>query len=98
MGKLHCHTGVHTLLVDDGGCPCLFLEWDNIVGKLVLLRIISHIQQAEADLSQTCRRCTECAACHNLVNQFVGHHLSCLIVESKRAEEVFLYGKVFHEL
>ena len=60
--------------------------------------VIGHVEQPEAHLSQTTVADEEIAAFHDAFYQFVGNGLARLIVESKRAQKVFLHGIVFHEL
>ena len=98
MGELYRHAGFGQLSAEDGFGPRLFLEWHDVFGELLLLGVIGHVEQPEAHLSQTTVADEEIAAFHDAFYQFVGNGLARLIVESKRAQKVFLHGIVFHEL
>ena len=96
--ELHRHTGVLQLLPQDSLLPGLFLEGDDIGGKLLPLCVIGHIQQSERHLSQT--RCSshEVAALHDTLYQLVGQRFPRLVVEGEGTQKLLLDSVVLHEL
>ena len=98
MRELHRHTGVLQLFAQYGFLPGLLFEGDDIGSECLTLRVISHIQQSETDLTQTGSSHHEVTTLHNATYQLVGQGLACLIVEGKRTQKVLFYGKVLHKL
>ena len=98
MRELHGHAGVRALLANDGLAPCLLLEGDDILVELMSLRVVSHVQQTEADLSQAGLCHHVVAASDDAAYQLVGQGFTRLIVEGEGLQEVLLHGIVLHEL
>ena len=98
MRELYRHAGVGQLLGDHRLLPGLFLEGDDILVKRLLAGIVSHIKQAETDLTHAGIGHIEVTAPDDTVDQFVRQGLARLVMESKGAQKVFLDREVLHEL
>ena len=98
MRELHGHTGVWQLWHHDRLLPCLLLEWDDVVGELVLLRVVRHVEETETYLAQASVGCHEVAALHDALYQLVWQWLARLVMEGEGAEEVLLHRIVLHKL
>ena len=98
MGELYRHTGIGELGHDHRLLPGFLLEGHDIVGKLVFLRVIGHVEQSEAHLTHAGIGDIEVTAAHNATDQRIGQGLTSLIMEGKGAQELFLDGVVLHEL
>ena len=72
VGELYCHTRLGKLFTKDGFFPGSLFEGDDVVCELVLLCIVSHIEQSQADLSQTGCGSHEVAASDNALDEHVG--------------------------
>ena len=96
--ELYGHAGVGQLLAQDSLLPSLLLVGDDVLVKSFALGVVSHVEQSERHLSQAGCGNHEVAAFGDAPDQLVRQWLSRLIVEGEGAQEVFLNGKVLHEL
>src|SRR5574344_1631073 len=98
MTELHRHACVLQLLRHHSLLPCLLLKRHDVLVKLVLQRVVCHVEQSEAHLPHASVCHVVVAALHYAVNQFVGQRFACLVVECECAQELFLHCVVLHKL
>ena len=98
VGELYGHTGFLQLWQYHRLFPGFLFIRHDVGSKFFLLGVVCHVKQSETYLAQATVGCHEVATLHDALYEFIWQWFTCLIVEGKCTEKIFLYCIILHKL